>query len=383
MTQRAIAVSAILPQKQMVGGVASYMRNLLRGMALNCEPGEVCSNYDLTVFHTPPEPLYSSDFFKTQSINESLGRFAQESKLAFNYRKSFDAICFLNYFTPPNFGSHRSVTVIHDLQYDHMPENFSRLKRAWLKWCHLRTLKTCSKVITISEVVRQDLLRCYGEKWADRTQAIWNPVDWERFQGESTRDFTSGRPYLLCVAIDRPAKNLATLIRAFGRIRKQFPEHLLVLAGQLRSLAPSEKNRSTGTTNGPPSLVDLVKELDLDDHVKITGFITDEELGTLYRGADLFVLPSLFEGFGMPAIEAIALGAPTLVSGIPVLREITLGKSQYVEDPLDDAEMASHIASILKNVAAARPSEEHVQLVREKFSPKTIARQYLDLMILV
>jgi glycosyltransferase involved in cell wall biosynthesis len=127
--------------------------------------------------------------------------------------------------------------------------------------------------------------------------------------------------------------------------------------------------------------VDLVEQLGLTKQVITTGFIPDAQLGGLYRGASVFVLPSLFEGFGMPAVESMALGAPTLVSGLPVLREVTLGRARYIENPVDPHEMAERIGDILKEGDAARPSGELRCEIRQRFAPETIARQYLRLLL--
>jgi glycosyltransferase involved in cell wall biosynthesis len=90
-------------------------------------------------------------------------------------------------------------------------------------------------------------------------------------------------------------------------------------------------------------------------------------------------MPSLFEGFGMPPIEAMALGVPTLVTDIPPLREITMGKAHYLRDPMNATEMAEQIAAIIGVGAAAKPSEETISLFRYSFAPATIARKYLEL----
>jgi glycosyltransferase involved in cell wall biosynthesis len=130
-----------------------------------------------------------------------------------------------------------------------------------------------------------------------------------------------------------------------------------------------------------PSALDLVIELGLEKHVVITGFVPDAELGALYRIAAAFVLPSLFEGFGMPAVEALALGAPTLVSDLPVLREVTLDGAHYVKDPLNKDEMADCIADLLTLGDAGRPTVEFSREIRNRFAPETIARQYVKLLL--
>ena len=83
----------------------------------------------------------------------------------------------------------------------------------------------------------------------------------------------------------------------------------------------------------------------------------------------------------MPAVEAMALGAPTLVSGLPVLREVTFGAARYIENPLNEHEVAAQIAYLLNAGDSARPSLELRREFRERFAPETIAQQYLNLLI--
>jgi glycosyltransferase involved in cell wall biosynthesis len=179
--------------------------------------------------------------------------------------------------------------------------------------------------------------------------------------------------------MDRPQKNLHTLIRAFDQIKDRFPDYLLVMVGQLRRLRPDRHEKSADIARDMPSTEDLVTSLGLTDRVVITGFVSDAQLGGLYRGASAFVLPSLFEGFGMPAAEALALRTPTLVSDLPVLREVTLGGAQYLANPQSQDELAERVAGILKDVEAARPLPELAEKIRRHYAPPTIARQYYDL----
>ncbi len=83
----------------------------------------------------------------------------------------------------------------------------------------------------------------------------------------------------------------------------------------------------------------------------------------------------------MPAVESLALGTPTLVSGIPVLKEVTLGKAEYLDDPMDLAEMSDRIASMIDHPDQSRPNTKTVELVQKTFAPKTIAKQYLRLLL--
>ncbi len=235
------------------------------------------------------------------------------------------------------------------------------MKRAWLRLCHEWTLRKCDHIVAISNVVKQDVLRKYGEQWADRIRVIWNPISLERFDGQNECNMTDGRPYVLCVAVDRPQKNLFRLIRAFALARSKCPDYCLVLAGQLRSLRSEPRERTARVGKHMPSAVDLINELGLAKHVRITGFLPDADSGALYRGSAMCVLPSLFEGFGMPAVESLAFGKPTLVSGLPVLREVTFGAAQYLDNPEDVDAMAERISTMLANPQKYKPSPDLIR----------------------
>lgn len=367
-------------QYHTVGGVFSFFENLLRGFVQLMDESAPADDFDITVFHGRVSPSVLHDRLQWREVGDYFGRFAAESALALHPGRNLDALLFLNYFTPPIVRAKRTVTVIHDLQYCHMPQFFSPVKQYWLSACHRLTLRTCDTVVTISEAVRQDLLNHYGAKWENRVCTIHNPVALSRFEAVSNRQFTAGRPYIMCVAIDRPQKNLFTLIRAFDRLKDRFPDHVLVLAGELRRSRRDRRERSGELAERLPSTEELVKQLDLQDRVVITGFISDADLGALYREASVFVLPSLFEGFGMPAVEALGVGTPTLVSDLPVLCEVTLNSAHYLKDPTDIAAMADAMSAILGDPERYRPSSELIERLRTRFSPPRIAEQYLRIL---
>ena len=376
---KSIGIPAFFPPHQQSGGVFSVFDNLIRGFdQLLAEPRFRDLNF--TVFHggaVRPRPGANLHW---QQVPQRFGRFISEARVAAVEGGRSDALLFLNYHTPLVVRADRVVTIIHDLQYRHMPEFFSLPKRLRLRACHAVTLHKCHRVVTISGAVKDDMLRAYGSRWQDRIEVIWNPVSLERFDGATDQDFTGGRPYILCVAVDRPQKNLFRLIRAFAQVRARHPEYCLVLAGQLRSHRRDAREKSAEISRTMPSAVDLVEDLGLADHVRVTGFVDDQTLGSLYRGATLCVLPSLFEGFGMPAVESLAMGKPTLVSGLPVLREITLGLAQYLDDPTDVGAMGEAIAEMLDHPEQYRPPDDRIDDVRHAFSPRTIAQRYIEVL---
>lgn len=376
-----IGMCAFFRPDQLASGVYSFAENLMRGLGAIRSSTTSSRAFDLTIFHGAHKPRWTNDDFAYQRLSDRWGRFAAEIIVGAYASADLDAVLFPNFFTPPIVRAKRVVGVIHDLQYLHLPAHWPLAKRAFLRTCHEITLRRCDAVAVISQTVKDDILARYGKRWESRVHAIWNPVSIERFAHFAEQSFTGGRPYILCAAVDRPAKNLATLIRAFAQLHERLPDYCLVLAGQLRSDERSWKKKSATLESKLPSTVDLVEQLGLAKHVVITGFIPDEQLGNLYRHAALFVLPSLFEGFGMPAVEALALGTPVLASDLPVLREVTLNRANYIPDPLDAGAMSEQIAELLAQAATARPASELSAEIRRRFAPETIARRYLTLLL--
>jgi glycosyltransferase involved in cell wall biosynthesis len=380
IAMKSIGISGVFRRDQLAGGFYSFFENLSNGLAaLNQRPA-LDDRFSLTVFHGSAGVIRRPPGVEMRRVPDRLGRFAANAWVGAVASRDFDAVLFPNYFTPPVVLARRTVSVIHDLQFRHMPQFFSGIKRQWLNACHHLTLRRCDAVVAISEVVRQDILNEYGATWENRVWTIHNPVSLDRFDGAAEQQFTGGRPYIMCVAMDRPQKNLHTLIQAFRQIKDRFPDHLLVMAGQLRRLRPDRHEKSLTIATEMPPTEDLVRDLRLQDRVMVTGFVSDAELGALYRGASAFVLPSLFEGFGMPAVEALALGTPALVSDLPVLREVTLGGALYVSDPRSVRDLAGNIADVLDNVDGARPSPELMKNLRSHYAPQAIARQYYELL---
>lgn len=377
---KSIGIPGFFRPDQRVGGVYSVFENLLRGFAELLDEGPRDNPFELTVFHGAVVPQHQDSRFHWRAVPSRLSRFVAEAHVAAGTGRQLDALLFLNYHTPLVTRSGRVVTIVHDLQYAHMPQFYNPAKRLWLRLCHEITLRKCHRIAAISGVVKEDMLRLYGDKWLHRIEVVWNPVTIDRFASDVDYNITRGRPYIMCVSVDRPQKNLYRLIKAFDLVRKKFPDYCLVVAGQLRSLRRQRRERAAAVGQTMPAATDLVEELQLGEHVHVTGFISDAQLGALYRGATLCVLPSLFEGFGMPAIESLAMAKPTLVSGLPVLREITFNSAQYIEDPTDVNAMAENLAAMLERPADFRPAPELVGRVRRAFSPRNVAERYLSLL---
>jgi glycosyltransferase involved in cell wall biosynthesis len=220
----------------------------------------------------------------------------------------------------------------------------------------------------VSDFVRDDLLEHYGEKWAHKVVTLYNPVAWQRLV--TTRPASTRAPYVLSVASHYRHKNLATLIRAFEHVHRVQPDVRLVLVGQLgANLVGVRRSEDVAT---------LVASLGLADVVHVTGYVEPDQLGALYRDAALFVFPSIFEGFGLPPVEALGFGLPVITTRRASLPEVTRGLADYVEDPFDEGELASLVLQRLAD--GRRPSPSQVQEIRDFYSPRRIGGELYRLL---
>lgn len=370
-----IGISALFLRPGRVGGAEYMLRNLIAGF------DQLADTDDQVVIYGHETNQWRTDsrriqLFETPSRRGS-NRFVTEAVTLSRNPHQLDSILLPNYFTPPWTRVPRVVTVIHDLAYRHFPENFSQRKRQWLRLALHLTLRRADQVVTISEFSKRDILLAYGSGFEPKITVIPNPISWQRFDEQlvpSTQIAQMAKErFLLSVAAHYSHKNLETLIRAFKLIRLTDPNLSLVLAGQLR-----RNLVGVAAASGPE---ELIKQLDLQRAVNVTGHLTDADLGHLYRRAELFVFPSLFEGFGMPAVEALGFGKPVLTTRCTSIPEVTLGSAFYVDDPRDYHEMAIRMQEMLNSPVRYSPSDAMVDQVRNHYAPKRIASLYRDVLV--
>lgn len=239
-----------------------------------------------------------------------------------------------NYFLPPWFGRCRGrlVVTVHDLAFRKVPETLRESTRRDLDELLQTTVKRAVRVLTDSETVRRELLDV-GLVPAERVHAV--PLGPGSASGTTAGEPPAGTPerFVLHVGTVEPRKNLPTLLAAWRALRERGPEPPpLVLCGALGwKHEEIEREIEAGRDEGW-----------LIHH----GYLADEQVAGLYRAAALVVLPSIYEGFGLPAVEAMAAGAPLLVSDIPVLREVAGDAAVYVP-PDRPAAWADSVARLL------------------------------------
>jgi glycosyltransferase involved in cell wall biosynthesis len=233
-----------------------------------------------------------------------------------------------------------SVLVIYDLQHVNQPQNFTRLKRFFLATIIYLSAKTSDGIIAISQQVKKDIMRYYRIR-ADKIFVAHLAVNHELFFPMSSVNMVSLRikynlpeHYILYAAALLPHKNHERLLQAFKEIIKETPGIKLVLTG--------------AWDKGQDTITSLILAARLQKDVLMLGWVPFEDIPALYRGADLFVYPSLHEGFGLPILEAMASGVPVVCSRIEPLIEIA-GNAALLIDPYDRSDIARGILSVLRD----------------------------------
>jgi glycosyltransferase involved in cell wall biosynthesis len=219
------------------------------------------------------------------------------------------------------------VVTVHDLNYLHHPEWFSRSFRRWLMGTTVPGLKAADHVVTISDYVLADVRRTLGIR-LERSCRIYN----------GSREFARSRavkpscpPYILAVNAWQPHKNLARLIQAFGRVRASHPDLELHVAGRPQAHFQSQ-----------PELRAMLNE----PGIRLLGYLSDDELAAAYANARAFCFPSLEEGFGLPILEAMSAGTRVVTSTVSCLPEIA-GDAAILVDPLSVAQLEGGIKKAL------------------------------------
>ncbi|MFB3779211.1 MAG: glycosyltransferase family 4 protein [Bryobacteraceae bacterium] len=223
-------------------------------------------------------------------------------------------------FTSPVLCPVPAVTVFHDLQHKRHPQNFRWFDLPFWRLLLWAAAHRSRSLVAVSEATRADLLRYYRIPDA-KIRVVPHGVEEQFFQIGERRRQVQPEPYLLAVSTLHPHKNLDRLVRVFARFRQSQPGFRLVIAG-MRGFYTVELER-------------LIAALGLGEVVRLTGWLPREELADLYLRAWAYVNPTLFEGFGMPVLEALAAGVPTACSSIEPLRSVA-GDAALLFDPLSD-----------------------------------------------
>jgi len=322
-------------------GIGRYYESLLKGLAkkgmkiYTCVPVEFKRDFELDFKQYSKNilPIYVN--YKKFSVKG----FWEQGNILKKLEKEVSVFHFphinLPFYVPENL-----VITIHDLCPFTKYWDRGYLKRKVFEWYFKRAIKKAKKIIAISENSKKEITHIYPACNA-KIKVIYEFVD-EKFL--RTKDYHNKEriiedDYILFVGNRKKHKNLSRLIFAFNQVKNNFPNLKLVIAGK-RDKAEEE--------------VDLLRErLNLKEEIIEVISPADEEIINLYNYAKAFIFPSLYEGFGLPPLEAMAIGTPVLASDIPVLKEIC-GNAAYFFNPYDVEDMAKAICKVLTDESLRR-----------------------------
>jgi glycosyltransferase involved in cell wall biosynthesis len=262
------------------------------------------------------------------------------------------------------------VATVHDLSQLHVPGKYDAIRMFYATRVLPALIGRQDRVVTVSSSTRADVL-ARTSVTEDRVSVVPNGVDLARYSpsipgaaAQVSARIGLDHPYLLYVArLEHPGKNHVALLEAYARLRSDGIRHKLVLAGP--------------RWNGAEAIDAAVARLGLADHVFFTGFVAGDELPGLYAGASVFVFPSLYEGFGIPLLEAMACGTPACVANTSSLPEVA-GDAALLFDPRDPGDIADAMHRLLTDdVLRARLRTRGLQRCAE-FTWERSAQGVLD-----
>jgi glycosyltransferase involved in cell wall biosynthesis len=251
---------------------------------------------------------------------------------------------------PPTLPHTRTVLTVFDLSYESYPDEAMPGMARYLAAVVPRSARRADQVMTISEASRADLIRRYGIP-ADKVSIAYPGVE-GRFHPQPDPERQAAlraqlglphAPLVLTVGTLQPRKNHVVLVDAFARLAATTDAVLIIAGGE--GWAYGEVRRR-------------VAKLQLSERVKFAGFVPDGDLPTLYRLADVFVYPSLYEGFGLPVLEAMACGVPVVTSDRSSMPEITGPDAGLLADPTSAEDTAAAIATLLADSRLAASLRE-------------------------
>jgi glycosyltransferase involved in cell wall biosynthesis len=369
VSRRTIGLNALFLEPDRVGGTETYVRQLVPELARAAPADEfvlyLAREAAATHWDVPANVRISTAPVSSVSRVQRLG-WELTGLVAQARRDRVDLLHSLGTTTPIASPMPRVVTV-HDLIYEHVPEAFPGIRTPVLRRLIPRMLRRASRVVNDSEATRRDVVGLYGVDPA-RTDVVHlgpgrPPVALAEDEARGLRAAVGARPpYVLSVATSQPHKNLGRLIESFAQVRAQHPETGLVLVG--------------GAGQAQAQLAAAAAQAGLAEAVSFTGWVDDRTLDAVYAGAELFVYPSLCEGFGLPLLEAMERSVPVLSSRATSLPEVGGAAVEYADATRVD-ELARALSRLLGDPGrrAHLVAAGHLQLAR--FSWQRCARETL------
>jgi len=325
-------------------GIGTFIRNLLRQLA------RLDSQTEFVVLCRPDDrdalAVIGENF---RPVPETSGNYSvsEQFKIPWALKREGVTLFHAPHYVLPPLVRCRSVVTIHDCIHLMFPQYLpTRGAFTYAKWSIRQAARRSTRVMTVSESSKRDILR-FVDTEPDKIDVIYNAYD-ERFAIEPREDdvvrvrerYQLHDEFVLYAGNVKPHKNLERLIDAFHIVRNRGLDHLkLVLIGD-------DISKYT-------ALRRAVHRHQLHKYVRFLGYLPEETLAVMYRLAGVFVFPSLYEGFGLPPLEAMASGTPVVTSNVSSLPEVA-GDAAVLVDPYDPKAIADGIYAVLTDETLRR-----------------------------
>jgi glycosyltransferase involved in cell wall biosynthesis len=367
-----IAIQAADLDAERIDGTRVYIKNLLEHF------GKLDTSSQFLIYHKNhfnPE-LTPPDFSNYKIIKKSWPIFWTQMRLSSSLiREKPDVLWMpmhnIPYFKPKNI---KTVVTIHDLAFKYFPECFTKWELWKLNFLAKMAIQKSDKIITISESSKNDILKFYPKIKAEKIKVISHGFSKEVFEKETDPEVLvqllesfklQTKSYLLYVGAIQPRKNLSVLIEAFEKVKndEKYKDLKLVLAGE-KAWMWEEVFRKINSSQYKNDII-------------TPGKIKFEEVGNLMRGAAVFCFPSLYEGFGLPILEAFAARVPVVSANNSSLPEVAGDAALYFEGK-DSQMLTQNLKSVLENADLRNDLIQKGIKQAEKFSWEKCARETLE-----
>lgn len=275
-----------------------------------------------------------------------------------------------DFVLPPVSGSIPTILTVHDLSFVHFPETFPDTLVGYLNRTVPWSIGRASHILADSVATKNDLEAVWNVPPAKIT-VLYSGVN-ERFRPVTEKDkllavrerYRLESPYILAVGTVQPRKNYEFLVRVFRLVAEQKPHSLIIVGGKgwLDERLPME-----------------IEQQGLQERVRLMGFVDDADLPALYSAADLLAFPSLYEGFGLPLLEAMACGTPVIASNASSLPEVGEGGAAVLLPPQDETAWTAAMLRLLDDDVARRELIDAGFRQSAKFRWRDSARQLAGL----
>lgn len=278
------------------------------------------------------------------------------------FKKKRDITIFFNYIVPPGVKG-KTIAVVHDMAYKAYPETVREKTRKWLNWNLPHSLKRADKIITDSEFSKREVIK-YHHISEHKIVVMPLGVDFKRYHNRYSLDcvenikqkYNIDSQYFLYLGTLEPRKNIENIIIAYSKCinkNKQILFPKLVIAGRKGWMFES--------------IFQKVTELKLEKKVIFTGYVEDNDTAILMQGAEIFIFPSIYEGFGLPPLEAMACGTPVITSNVSSLPEV-VGNAAITVNPFSTNEISDAIEYISLNENIKKELSEKGLQQAQKFT---------------